>query len=122
MSLSERLLWHHLRNDKVGVRFRRQVRVGPYFLDFYCAKAALCVEVDGEQHADRKHKDAHRDAYLCERNIEALRIPSLDLHDEHARKLGQWLVRIEELCRERAAARLSPQPPLQDEPLGEGEL
>ena len=59
-SLSERVLWFHLRNDKLGFRFRRQVRVGLYFLDFYCAKASLCVEVDGEQHGERAGKDASR--------------------------------------------------------------
>ena len=117
-SLSERVLWHGLRGDKLGFRFRRQVRVRPYFLDFYCAKAALCVEVDGEQHAERAAKDAARDAFLRSRGIETLRIPSLDLFHENGIETNRWLRRIAEICATRS---LSPQPPLQNEPFGEGE-
>ncbi len=90
-SLSERVLWYSLRNDKLGLRFRRQVRVGTYFLDFYCAKAALCVEVDGEQHAERARKDAARDVFLAERWIETLRVPSLDLFAENGIEINRWL-------------------------------
>ena len=104
MSLSERLLWHHLRNDKLGLRFRRQVPLGPHFLDFYCAKATLCVEVDGEQHGSRREADARRDAFLRDHGIETLRVPSLDLHAENGIEIGRWLTRIEAACR----ARLSP--------------
>jgi very-short-patch-repair endonuclease len=120
MSLSERVLWYQLRKDKLGFRFKRQVRVGPYFLDFYCPKAKLCVEVDGEQHEERVDKDAWRDKYLLEQGIETMRIPSLDLFDEAGILIGEWVTRIEATCQVRAARNLSPRPPLQDEPLGEG--
>ena len=79
MSVREKVLWPLLRKGQLGLRFRRQVRVGPYFLDFYCARARLCVEVDGEQHEQRRIKDAKRDAYLLELGIQTVRIPSLDL-------------------------------------------
>jgi very-short-patch-repair endonuclease len=34
--------------------------IGPYVLDFYCAKARLAVEIDGMSHdtADRPERDA----------------------------------------------------------------
>ena len=32
------------------VRFNRQKRLGNYIVDFYCHKAKLVIEVDGEQH------------------------------------------------------------------------
>jgi len=33
-----------------GWRFRRQHPIGPYVLDFYCDRARLAVEVDGQAH------------------------------------------------------------------------
>ena len=50
MSVSEKVLWEQVRKNRLGYGFRRQVPVGPYILDFYCARASLCIEVDGEQH------------------------------------------------------------------------
>ena len=34
MPVAERLLWKHLRNEALGVKFRRQVSIGKYVLDF----------------------------------------------------------------------------------------
>ncbi|MEJ1968138.1 MAG: DUF559 domain-containing protein [Rhizomicrobium sp.] len=48
MTLPEILLWQQLRGRKLrGLSFRRQHPVGPYILDFFCASAALAIEVDG---------------------------------------------------------------------------
>jgi very-short-patch-repair endonuclease len=33
-----------------GAKFLRQHQIGPYFLDFYCEKAKIAVELDGSQH------------------------------------------------------------------------
>ncbi|HEY7577739.1 MAG TPA: endonuclease domain-containing protein, partial [Acetobacteraceae bacterium] len=58
---AERLLWQGLRNRAVGrLKFRRQVPLGPYIADFYCASAKLVVEVDGVSHIDSR-SDAVRD-------------------------------------------------------------
>ncbi len=51
MPVAERLLWKHLRNEALGVKFRRQVSVGRYVVDFYCPSLHLAIEVDGESHA-----------------------------------------------------------------------
>ncbi|HEX6159505.1 MAG TPA: endonuclease domain-containing protein [Thermoanaerobaculia bacterium] len=51
MTLSERRLWNWLRNRSFGrYKFRRQVPIGPYVLDFYCPALKLSIEVDGRQH------------------------------------------------------------------------
>jgi len=64
---TERLLWGQLEHDKLGVRFRRQYAVGKYILDLYCAKARLCIEVDGPHHLARTEKDRAQDDYLAQR-------------------------------------------------------
>lgn len=107
MTVSEQYLWSRIRKKQLGgFQFRRQVPVGPYILDFYCAAASLCVEVDGEQH--EPHRDLIRDEYLSKVGVYTLRIPSLDLFELGTPKLEQWLRRIEELCCERSSHPLPP--------------
>jgi len=101
MSLSEQVFWQAIRKDKIGFRFRRQVAVGPYFLDFYCREALLCVEVDGEQHEERRSLDDKRDAFLISQGIETIRIPSLDLYEGGSGLVTQWVNRVELRCWER---------------------
>ena len=60
---AEKAVWQKLRNSQLGVKFRRQVPVGPYFADFLCAELKLIVEIDGGQHAESE-KDAARTEYL----------------------------------------------------------
>jgi very-short-patch-repair endonuclease len=83
-NLTKPELWLWLRleqREPNGLVFRNQHPLGPYVLDFYCAKAKLCVEVDGEIHThdhQRKH-DATRDQWLSERHIFTYRIIARDL-------------------------------------------
>jgi very-short-patch-repair endonuclease len=69
MTPAEAKLWQHLRNGQLnGAWFRRQHPVGPYAVDFFCAKANVVVEVDGDTHADPKQAeyDAERTEWLNE--------------------------------------------------------
>ena len=48
----ERLLWSKLRDRRLdGWKFRRQMPIGRYIVDFCCPDAWLIIEVDGGQHA-----------------------------------------------------------------------
>ena len=61
---AELRLWRLLRDRRLsGFKFRRQVPVGPYIVDFLCVGAKLIVEADGSQHAESL-PDKARDAYL----------------------------------------------------------
>jgi very-short-patch-repair endonuclease len=73
MSSPERTLWAMLKGNQQGMHFRRQHAVGIYILDFYCAPAKLCVEVDGPSHADKAAYDARRTAWLNDQGIRVLR-------------------------------------------------
>jgi very-short-patch-repair endonuclease len=75
----EHLLWSLLRRNQQGLHFRRQHALGPYILDFYCASARLCVEVDGPVHAERADHDARRDAWLAAQGIRVLRVSTEEL-------------------------------------------
>ena len=43
-----------------GFKFRRQVWLGNYIVDFLCAEKRLIVELDGGQHATAKKYDEKR--------------------------------------------------------------
>jgi len=62
---AERRLWTRLRDRRLlGVKFTRQMPVGPYIVDFCCRERRLIVELDGGQHALRASYDAGRTALL----------------------------------------------------------
>ncbi len=62
---AETRLWSRLRRKQLdGHRFRRQVPLGSYVVDFLFLSQRLVVEVDGGQHATEAHRDAKRTAWL----------------------------------------------------------
>lgn len=78
MSLPEVLLWQQLRLRPDGLIFRRQQAAVNVVADFYCHKAGLVIEVDGETHnrGDQPEYDIKRDAWFAARGIIVLRIPA----------------------------------------------
>ena len=71
---AEELLWARLRNRQLeGYKFRRQVPLGRFIVDFACYDARLVVEVDGGQHAERTSEDLARTAWLESRGFRVLR-------------------------------------------------
>jgi very-short-patch-repair endonuclease len=71
---AERHLWYFLRRRNLsGFRFRRQVPIGPYVVDFLCLEASLVIELDGGQHAEAQDYDRRRDDVLRARGLRVLR-------------------------------------------------
>jgi very-short-patch-repair endonuclease len=62
---AERLLWFRLRDRRLaGWKFKRQVPIDRFVVDFLCADAKLIVEPDGGQHDHNKARDADRTRVL----------------------------------------------------------
>ena len=80
MSLPEVMLWQRLRVCET-MKFRRQHPVGRYVLDFYCARARVCIEVDGIAHdmGDRPERDIARDGWLQGQGVRVLRVAAVDV-------------------------------------------
>ena len=58
---AEKRLWSVLQNRQLdGWKFRRQVAIDSYIVDFCCVAGRVIVEIDGEQHAERKRYDDAR--------------------------------------------------------------
>ncbi len=79
---SEGRVWSWLRNRRfIGYKFRRQVPIGHYIIDFYCAELKLVIELDGTHHRSpgTDEYDDRRTAYLRRRGLHMLRIPNEQL-------------------------------------------
>ena len=77
---AEKLLWRHLRNRQLeGVRFNRQVPIGPYICDFAARTAKLIVELDGGQHAEALQYDLSRTRFLQSRGYRVIRFWNNDV-------------------------------------------
>jgi len=60
------------------MKFRRQVPIGPWIVDFVSFERRLVVEADGSQHANSSG-DARRDHDLSERGFRVLRFWNNDV-------------------------------------------
>jgi len=70
----ESLLWQALRNRRLnGYKFRRQVPVNRYIVDFMCNSIKLIIEIDGGQHLEQQNYDSVRTHYLESRGYKVLR-------------------------------------------------
>ncbi len=75
MPLPEKILWAKLRNQQLGVKFRRQHGIGRYIVDFYCAECALVIELDGDSHYQEGAQDYDklRDEFMFAVGLRVLR-------------------------------------------------
>ena len=92
MTPAEKILWNELRAKKLGVRFRRQQIISGFIVDFYCHKAALVVEVDGDIHDLQQEEDARRERFLQEMGLRTIRFRN----DEVVRNLSAVVRKIRE--------------------------
>ena len=81
-TLAEQKLWQQLRNRRLaGVKFRRQMPIGPYVVDFISLEQGLVIEVDGSQHGTQANQihDKARTAYLNQQGFRVIRVWNNDV-------------------------------------------
>ena len=79
MTPAEKILWQELRGNKLGVHFRRQQVIAGFIVDFYCHKAGLVIEVDGDIHDLQQEEDARREKVLREMGLRIVRFGNEDV-------------------------------------------
>jgi very-short-patch-repair endonuclease len=90
---TERKLWGVLRAKRLdGLKFRRQVPIGAYVVDFLCLRHRLIVEADGPFHDPEQ--DAVRDAWLRSQGFRVLRFTNSEI-DASDNVLGRILAAVE---------------------------
>ena len=95
-TLAEKIAWTLLKDRRLdGFKFRRQVPIETYIVDFYCHQAKLIIELDGDIHAEtgQFERDQKRDARLKELGYTVMRFSNevlfddSDFFEEHIRAL-----------------------------------
>jgi very-short-patch-repair endonuclease len=72
----EKQLWFLLQDRRLlGFKFRRQVWIDKYYVDFCCYKARLIIELDGGHHKKELNRlyDTERTRYLKQQGFRVLR-------------------------------------------------
>jgi very-short-patch-repair endonuclease len=88
----ERTLWNLLRKRQIaGHRFRRQVPIGPFIVDFACLERRVVIEVDGSSHEnpDRRQNDAERDRWFAGQSFRILRLADGEVLADPESALGR---------------------------------
>ena len=78
----ERKLWQILRNRNLkGAKFRRQLKIGRYIVDFCCLNVKLIIELDGGHHYSPENMiaDEQRQKYLENLGFQILRFQNIDI-------------------------------------------
>jgi very-short-patch-repair endonuclease len=103
----EQKLWYYLRARRFAdAKFRRQVVIGRYIVDFACRiPRMLVIEVDGDTHGDRERYDCDRTRFLESRGYRVLRFTNHDM----GTNLDGVLTMIAEALRSPLSPALSPE-------------
>ena len=96
---AEKILWQELRDNKIGIKFRRQHPVDMYILDFYAPKIKLSIELDGSTHNIKENKeyDIERTIYLESKYINELRFWNSEIENNLTATLNIIKKKIKEL-------------------------
>ena len=89
----ERVLWDASRDHRLhGLKFRRQVPIGRYVVDFVCLRHRLIIEADGPFH-DPVY-DAERDGWLTGQGFRVLRFTNSEIAGRSGIVLAKILAAI----------------------------
>lgn len=80
----EKILWRELSGKKLdGYKFRRQHGIRKYIVDFYCPKAKLVIELDGDSHFDEAgiESDEIRTKDITKNGITIQRFTNLEIRN-----------------------------------------
>ncbi|MCB2221686.1 MAG: endonuclease domain-containing protein [Bacteroidetes bacterium] len=84
MTDPEKKLWGCVKDNQLkGYKIRRQHPIDVYVVDFYCHKAKLVIEIDGENHSlkEVREKDQSRTAELNELGLKVIRFTNSEVMD-----------------------------------------
>lgn len=90
---AEKIMWQLLRNRLLaGKKFRRQVSIDKYIVDFVCFEHRLIIELDGQGHyalSINEQADMERDARLKELGFTILRFENKFILQQQANVLTE---------------------------------
>jgi very-short-patch-repair endonuclease len=77
---AERKLWQRIRRKQIrGVKFRRQLAIDRFIVDYCSPSIRLIIEVDGPTHDTAQEADAIRQTVLESYGFEVVRVDNRDV-------------------------------------------
>ncbi len=74
MTDAESAIWQQLRSCQMhGYKFRRQVPIGRFIVDFVCHEQKLAIEIDGGQHDLESECEQNRSEFIEKQGYQILR-------------------------------------------------
>jgi very-short-patch-repair endonuclease len=96
LTIPEQRLWQALRDRRLsGVKFRRQVVLGAYVVDFFQSTHRLVIEIDGASHMDRGEYDRMRQTWLEGQGYHVIRVSNDEILFELDRVLDAVLLALD---------------------------
>ena len=122
---AEKKLWEHIKNRKLGDKFRRQHPIDTFIVDFVCLEKKLIIEVDGEIHNNQKEADESRQLLLeVKKSYKVIRFTN----EEALNQIESVLEKIKSELEKRPSYKDEPNSPLprrgvggEESPLSSGE-
>jgi 5-methyltetrahydrofolate--homocysteine methyltransferase len=95
---AEATLWRAIRGRNLAYKFRRQHPIEHFIVDFYCAQARLCIEIDGDSHLEpaKEEYDSLRTARLEELGYKVIRFTNNDVRYQLQAVIDEIIRTIEE--------------------------
>ncbi len=76
-------MWSALRGRRLeNLKFRRQMPIGPFVVDFCSPACGLVVEIDGDTHDGTETEDALRSLWLAKQGYRVMRFTNLEVEEE----------------------------------------
>lgn len=97
MTAAESKLWEHLKNKKLGIKFRRQHIIDTYIPDFVALSIKLIVEVDGGIHIKKRIEDRERTKRLALIGYKVIRFTNEEVENKVEKVLERIKKEIETL-------------------------
>ncbi len=76
---AEQHLWYYLRANRLGYKFKRQVPVDRFIVDYLCHEKRLIIELDGGQHQEQYEYDLQRTKLVNQKGFRVLRFWNHDV-------------------------------------------
>jgi very-short-patch-repair endonuclease len=80
LTKAEFIIWKKIRNQQLGIKFRRQYPIGNFIVDFISLEKKIIIEIDGGGHSESKY-DYLRDYFLMDKGFRVLRFYNSDIYN-----------------------------------------
>lgn len=98
MTAAEKLLWKSIRKRQMGVKFRRQVVIGPYIADFLSYDAKLVIELGANQNPVSSQTEADRSTYIRAQGLHLIHFRNADVLENLDNVLTRITTHIQRPC------------------------